>query len=104
MRRGARISRLLSKGWSSSGYSAALSSDGVFVLLIAAVVPALTYEVQNGSGSQRLQTLAVLSIIVGGGRLQVLGAFPSGITLEPGQQSGLDMQFLPSAVGQRNGS
>jgi Transmembrane protein 131-like N-terminal/HYDIN/CFA65/VesB-like, Ig-like domain len=116
---------------SAGGYSAALSSDGIAVLLTAAVVPGLTYEVQTTSGTQPLgpspvdfgpvqvgqtqsrhilvtngtqQALTVPSITVGTSDFSLRGASPSGTSLQPGQQSGFDMQFLPTAVGPRTGS
>jgi hypothetical protein len=119
------------QGSSTGGYSAALSTDGLSVLLTAAVVPGLTYQIQTASGTQPLgaapidfgsvqvgqaearhvlvsnhtqQTLAVPPISVGTSDFSLSGASPSGISMQPGQQAGFDVQFMPSAAGTRTGS
>jgi hypothetical protein len=116
---------------STGGYSAALSSDGVSVLLTAAVVPGLTYEVQTASGTSALgaspvdfgsvqvgqaasrhilisnrtpQAFTVPPVSVAAGDFGLQGVPAAGTLLQPGQQSGFDVQFLPSIVGPRTGS
>jgi hypothetical protein len=116
---------------STGGYSAALTSDGISVLLTASVLPGLTYEVQTSAGTQPLgasaidfgsvqvgqtqlrhllvtnrtqQTLTIPSIGVGTSDFTLPSVPPSGAALQPGQQSGFDLQFQPAAAGPRTGS
>jgi len=119
------------QGSTTGGYSAAFSTDGLSVLLTAAVVPGLTYEIQTASGTQPLgaspvdfgsvqvrqaqtrhvlvsnrtqQTLAVTPISVGTSDFSLPGALPSGVSLQAEQQAGFDVQFMPTAAGTRTGS
>ena len=115
----------------TGGYSAALSSDGLSVLLTAAVEPGLTYEVQTASGTQPLaaspidfgsvqvgQTRSRHAVVTN--RMQQTPNFscdgcrdrrfqPARSTARryiptTGQRSGFDVQFLLSGTGLRTAS
>jgi hypothetical protein len=115
----------------AGSYSAPLLSDGVSLLLLATVVPQLTYEVNTGAGFQPLGTvpvdfgsvqlgssvvrhfaavnqmtvvLTVPAIAVAGGDFALSGVAPSGTLLQPGQSAAFDVRFSPAAAGARNGS
>jgi hypothetical protein len=115
----------------AGSYSAPLLSDGVSLLLLATVLPWLTYEVDTGAGLQPLGTapvdfgsvnlgssavrhfiavnqmtaaLTVPGISVAGGDFALSGVAPSGTVLQPGQTTAFDVRFSPSAAGSRSGS
>jgi hypothetical protein len=115
----------------AGSYSAPLLSDGVSLLLLATVLPRLTYEVDTGAGLQPLGTapvdfgsvelgssavrhflavnqmtvaLTVPAIAVAGGDFALSGAAPSGTVLQPNQSAAFDVRFSPTAAGSRSGS
>ena len=115
----------------AGSYSAPLLSDGVSLLLLATVLPRLTYEVDSGAGLQPLGTalvdfgsvelgssvvrhflavnqmtvaLTVPAIAVAGGDFALSGAAPSGTVLQPNQSAAFDVRFSPTAAGSRSGS
>jgi hypothetical protein len=115
----------------AGSYSAVLQSQGVSLLLLATVVPQLTYEVDTGAGLQPLGAgpvdfgsvelgssavrhfvavnqmtvaLTVPAIAVAGGDFALSGAAPSGTVLQPNQSAAFDVRFSPTAAGSRNGS
>jgi Abnormal spindle-like microcephaly-assoc'd, ASPM-SPD-2-Hydin len=115
----------------TGGYSASLSADGISVFLTATVVPGLTYQVQTSAGNQNLgtspvnfgsvavgqtqtlqflvsngttQALVVPSISVSQGDFSLSGPTPSGVTLQPAQVEGFEVQFQPSESGTRTGT
>jgi hypothetical protein len=115
----------------AGSYSAVLQSDGVSLLLLATVLPWLTYEVDTGAGLQPLGTapvdfgsvnlgssavrhfvavnqmtvvLTVPAIAVAGGDFALSGVAPSGTVLQPGQSAAFDVRFSPTAAGSRSGS
>lgn len=56
-------------------------------------------------GSNRtMQTLTVPPINVAASDFSLQGAPAAGASLEPGQPSGFDVQFMPSGVGPRTGT
>jgi hypothetical protein len=108
-----------------------LQSQGVSLLLLATVVPQLTYEVDTGAGLQPLGAgpvdfgsaelgssamrhfvvanqmtviLTVPAIAVSGGDFALSGAAPSGTLLQPNQSAAFDVRFSPTAAGSRSGS
>ena len=112
-------------------YSAVLQSDGVSLLLVATVLPWLTYEVDTGAGLQPLGTapvdfgsvnlgssavrhfvavnqmtvvLTVPAIAVAGGDFALSGVAPSGTVLQPNQSADFYVRFSPTAAGARSGS
>jgi hypothetical protein len=115
----------------AGSYSAPLLSDGVSLLLLATVLPRLTYEVDTGAGLQPLGTapvdfgsvelgssvvrhflavnqmtvvLTVPAIAVAGGDFALIGVAPSGTVLQPNQSAAFDVRFSPTAAGSRSGS
>jgi len=115
----------------AGSYSAPLLSDGVSLLLLATVLPRLTYEVDTGAGLQPLGTapvdfgsvefgssavrhfvavnqmtvvLTVPAIAVAGGDFALSGVAPSGTVLQPNQSAAFDVRFSPTAAGSRSGS
>ena len=115
----------------AGSYSAPLLSGGTSVLLLATVLPQLTYEVDTGAGLQPLGTgrvdfgsvergssalrhfaavnqmtavLTVPAIAAAGGDFALSGAAPSGTVLQPGQSAAFDVRFSPTAAGSRSGS
>ena len=115
----------------AGSYSAPLLSDGVSLLLLATVLPRLTYDVDTGAGLQPLGTapvdfgsvelgssavrhflavnqmtvvLTVPAIAVAGGDFALIGAAPSGTVLQPNQSAAFDVRFSPTAAGSRSGS
>jgi hypothetical protein len=115
----------------AGSYSAPLLSDGVSLLLLATVLPWLTYEVDTGAGLQPLGTgpvgfgsvqlgssavrhfvavnqmtvaLTVPAIAVAGGDFALSGVAPSGTALQPNQTAAFDVRFSPAAAGSRSGS
>jgi hypothetical protein len=115
----------------AGSYSAVLQSDGVSLLLLATVLPWLTYEVDTGAGLQPLGTgpvdfgsvqlgssvvrhfvavnqmtvvLTVPAIAVAGGDFALSGVAPSGTVLQPNQSAAFDVRFSPTAAGSRSGS
>jgi len=106
-------------------YSAALHSEGVSVLLIAEVLPRLTYTVEGQpigpmdfgaieTGSSAVRhvsignltslTLTVPSISVDGSGFSLVGGSPVGLILQPRQSASFDVQFLPPGAGTFGGS
>ena len=115
----------------AGSYSAVLQSQGVSLLLLATVLPGLTYQVDTGAGLQPLGTgpvdfgsvelgssavrhfaavnrmtvaLTAPALAVAGGDFALSGASPSGTVLQPGQTAAFDVRFTPTAAGARNGS
>ena len=115
----------------AGSYSAPLLSDGVSLLLLATVLPRLTYEVDTGAGLQPLGTapvdfgsvelgssavrhfvavnqmtvaLTVPAIAVASGDFALSGVAPSGTVLQPNQSAAFDVRFSPTAAGSRSGS
>ncbi len=115
----------------TGSYSAPLQADGISLLLLATVLPRLTYEVNTGAGLQPLGTgpvdfgsvqlgssavrhfaavnqmtvvLTVPAIAVAGGDFALSGVAPSGTVLQPGQSAAFDVRFSPAAAGSRSGS
>jgi hypothetical protein len=115
----------------AGSYSAVLQSDGVSLLLLATVVPWLTYEVDTATGLQPLgagpinfgavdlgssavlhfvavnQMTVVLTapaIAVPASDFALSGAAPGGLALPPGQSADFYVQFTPTATGARTGS
>jgi hypothetical protein len=115
----------------AGSYSAPLLSDGVSLLLLATVLPRLTYDVDTGAGLQPLGTapvdfgsvelgssavrhflavnqmtvvLTVPAIAVAGGDFALIGVPPSGTVLQPNQSAAFDVRFSPTAAGSRSGS
>ena len=113
----------------TGAYSAALSSDGIAVLLTATVAPRLTYRVDPSSGTafpgpldfgsvlrsssaQRRITmqneaslvLTVPAISVQGADFALLRTAPSGQALQPGQGGEFTIVFTPHASGALQGS
>jgi hypothetical protein len=115
----------------AGSYSAPLQSGGTSVLLLATVLPRLTYEVDTGAGLQPLGTgpvdfgsvnrgssavrhlvavnrmavvLIVPAISVPTSDFALSGVAPSGTVLQPGQSAAFDMRFSPTAAGSRSGS
>jgi hypothetical protein len=113
-------------------YSAALRSDGLSALLTVAVVPALIYSVETGTGKQLLgnapvdfgsvqvgqsktlhfdvdnptsQALPLPTVSVTGADF-VSAGIGAGIAtpLPPGGTAKFDIQFLPSAAGAQTGT
>jgi hypothetical protein len=112
-------------------YSAVLQSQGVSLLLLATVLPSLTFEVDTGAGLQPLGTapvdfgsaglgagavrhfaavnqmtvaLTVPAIAVAGGDFALSGVAPSGTVLQPNQSAAFDVRFSPSGAGSHSGS
>jgi hypothetical protein len=112
-------------------YSAVLQSQGVSLLLLATVLPQLTYEANTGAGLQPLGTvpvdfgsvelgssavrhfvavnqmtvtLTVPAIAVAASDFALSGAAPSGTVLQPNQSAAFDVRFSPTAAGSRSGS
>ena len=115
----------------AGSYSAPLLADGVSLLLLATVLPQLTYEADTGAGlqpigagpvdfgsvqlgssvvrhfaavNQMTVVLTVPAIAVAGGDFALSGVAPSGTVLQPGQSAAFDVRFSPTAAGARNGS
>jgi hypothetical protein len=115
----------------AGSYSAPLQSGGVSLLLLATVLPALTYEVNTGAGLQPLGTapvdfgsvqlgssavlhfvavnqmavvLTVPAISVAASDFALSGVAPSGMLLQPNQSAAFDVRFSPTAAGSRSGS
>jgi hypothetical protein len=115
----------------TGSYSAVLRSEGISVLLLATVLPRLTYEVDTGAGLQPLgmgpvdfgsvergssavrhfmimnQMAAVLTvpaISIVGSDFALSGVSPSGMMLQPAQTAAFDVRFSPTAAGSRSGS
>ena len=115
----------------AGSYSAPLQSEGTAVLLLATVLPRLTYEVDTGAGLQPLGTgpvdfgsvtrgssavrhlvavnqmtvvLTVPAISVPNSDFALSGVAPSGTVLQPGQSAAFDVRFSPTAAGSRSGS
>jgi len=115
----------------AGSYSAVLQSDGVSLLLLATVVPWLTYEVNTGAGLQPLGTaavdfgsvqlgssavfhfvaanqmtvaLTVPAISVAASDFALSGVTPSGTVLQPSQSADFYVSFSPTAAGSRKGS
>ncbi len=112
---------------SLGSYSAAIRADGISAQLAAEVVPGLTYQVETAAGTISLgssvefgaapvgqgtmlhfdignQTglaLPVPAIVLTSGDFAFQGAIPMGV-LQPGQGSGFDLQFLPTAAARRS--
>jgi hypothetical protein len=108
-------------------YSAAVRADGVSAQLAAEVVPGLTFQVETAVGpislgssvefgsapegqgqtlrfdinNQTRLALPVPAIALSLGDFAFSGAVPTG-AVQPGQTVGFDVQFLPTAAGQRN--
>ncbi|MGA2722445.1 MAG: choice-of-anchor D domain-containing protein [Bryobacteraceae bacterium] len=115
----------------AGSYSASLQSGGVSLLLLATVLPALTYGVNTGAGLQPLGTapvdfgsvqlgssavlhfvavnqmavvLTVPAISVAASDFALSGVAPSGMLLQPNQSAAFDVRFGPTAAGSRSGS
>jgi hypothetical protein len=115
----------------AGSYSAPLQSAGTSVLLLATVLPRLTYEVDTGAGLQPLGTgpvdfgsvnrgssavrhlvavnqmavvLIVPAISVPTSDFALSGVAPSGTVLQPGQSAAFDVRFSPTVAGSRSGS
>jgi hypothetical protein len=115
----------------AGSYSAVLQSQGVSLLLLATVLPQLTYELDTGAGLQPLGAapvdfgsvepgssavrhfvavnqmtvaLTVAAIAVAGGDFALSGVAPSGTVLQPNQSAAFDVRFSPTAAGSRSGS
>jgi hypothetical protein len=115
----------------TGSYSAALQSDGVSLLLLATVLPWLTYEVDTGAGLQPLGTAAVdfgsvqlgsnavvhfvavnqmtvaltaPAISVPASDFALSGVAHSGTVLQPNQSADFYVRFSPTAAGSRSGS
>jgi hypothetical protein len=115
----------------TGSYSASLEAGGVSLLLLATVLPVLTYEVNTGAGLQPLGTgpvdfgsvqigssavlhfvavnqmtvvLTVPAISVANSDFAVSGVAPSGTVLQPNQSAAFDVLFSPTATGSRSGS
>ena len=115
----------------TGSYSAPLLSAGASVLLLATVLPRLTYEVDTGAGLQPLGTgpvdfgsvergssalrhllavnqmtvaLTVPAIAVPTSDFALSGVAPSGTVLQPGQSAAFDVRFSPTVAGSRSGS
>jgi len=115
----------------TGSYSAALTSDGISVLLTVTVLPRLTYLVDSGGAFQPLgpqgvdfgtalrnatvlrhfliqnQTPLILTvplISIPAGDFSLSGIPPSGAALQPGQSSSFDVGFTPAAAGPRTGT
>jgi len=108
-------------------YSAAFSADGISAQLAAEVVAGLTFQLETAAGkislgssvefgsvqvgqaetvhfdlsNQTALALPVPAITVSSGDFALSGAAPA-IALQPGQGSGFDVQFRPTAAGMRN--
>ena len=115
----------------AGSYSAVLQADGVSLLLLATVLPRLTYEVDTGAGLQPLGmatvdfgpvqigsgavlhfvavnqmtvVLTVPAISVATSDFALSGAAPSGTVLQPNQSADFYVRFSPTAAGSRSGS
>jgi hypothetical protein len=114
----------------AGSYSAPLQSDGVSILLLATVLPRLTYEVDTGAGLEPLGTGPVDFGSVARGSSAVrhlvavnqmavvlivpaisvptsdfaLSGVASGTVLKPGQSAAFDVRFSPTVAGSRSGS
>ena len=108
-------------------YSAAIRADGISAQLAAEVVPGLTFQVETAAGTISLSSsvefgsapvgqgtilhfdivnqtglaLPVPAMALTNGDFDFQGAIPMG-GLQPGQGSGFDLQFLPTAAGRRS--
>jgi hypothetical protein len=108
-------------------YSAGLVSDGISVLLTAAVVPRLTYQdgaqtlgegpvnfgaIERGSSLMRRIMVANLTplplivpgIFVSGDDFALSGTAPNGTEVPAQQTVGFDIVFRPSVLGTRGGT
>jgi hypothetical protein len=115
----------------AGSYSAVLQSDGVSLLLLATVLPWLTYEVNTAAGLQPLGTapldfgpvylgssavlhfvavnqmtvaLTVPAISVPTSDFALSGVAPSGTVLQANQSADFYVRFGPTAAGSRSGS
>ena len=112
-------------------YSASLDTEGASVLLTAAVLPRLTYQVIMAAGPQTLGAapvdfgsvqagnsvtlhftvtnltglvLAAPGIAVQGAAFSIPGQTPAGVIFQPGDNTGFDVLFQPAAVGPATGT
>jgi hypothetical protein len=115
----------------AGSYSAPLLSGGTSILLLATVLPRLTYEVDTGAGLQPLGTapvdfgsvqlgsstvhhfaavnqmtvvLTAPAISVPNSDFALSGVAPSGTVLQPNQSVAFDVRFSPTVAGSRSGS
>jgi hypothetical protein len=113
----------------SGAYSASLRSEGIAILLTAAVTPRLTYRIDSGNGaafpgpvdfgsvvrgtsiSRRITiqndtplVLTIPAISVQGADFALLAAAPSGQALQPRQGGEFSIVFTPQVTGAREGS
>ena len=113
----------------TGAYSASLRSAGITILLTAAVAPRLTYRIdptsasafpgtvdfgsvlRGSSAARRITiqnatplTLTIPAISVQGAGFALLGAAPSGQTLQPGQGGEFTIVFNPPSTGLLQGS
>ena len=115
----------------TGSYSAPLQSAGTSVLLLATVLPRLTYELDTGAGLEPLGTgpvdfgsvergssavrhllavnrmavvLIVPAISVPTSDFALSSVAPSGTVLQPGQSAAFDVRFSPTVAGSRSGS
>jgi hypothetical protein len=113
----------------AGGYSAALRSDGVAILLTATVAQRLTYTVDPPSGTafpgpvdfgsvvpgaaaqrritmqnQTTLVLTVPAISVQGADFALLATAPSGQALQPGQSGAFTIVFTPQSTGAIQGT
>jgi hypothetical protein len=116
-------------GTPATCYSGSLDATGISVLLTAAVVPGLTYEVELASGgtsplgaaamnfgsvpvgssatanflavNETTVTLTVDPISVAAGDFALVGPLPSGTSLDPQASASFSIEFSPTAGGTR---